>query len=93
MKHISKRRKYETDLGIQRTDFEKLEIPREEWDFDALSHGRIVHVHPGLLVKAKIEFISKPYGNQHQKIDRGQIRLREYLFTLMEPRASKEGFQ
>ena len=32
------------------------------------------------------EFISVPYDNQHQtlnikKIDRGQIRLREYLFT------------
>ena len=32
------------------------------------------------------EFISVPYENQHQtlnikKIDRGQIRLREYLFT------------
>ena len=25
----------------------------EEWDFDTLPHGSIVHVHPRLLVKAK----------------------------------------
>ena len=38
---------------IQRTDLEIPERPREEWDFDALPHGRIVHVHPRLLVKAE----------------------------------------
>ena len=53
MKHISLRRKYETDFGNQRPDIEKPERPREEWDFDALPHGPIVHVHPRLLVKAK----------------------------------------
>ena len=51
MKHISWLRKYESELGIQRTDFEVPERPREEWDFDTLPHGRIVHVHPTPLVK------------------------------------------
>ena len=29
------------------------ERPHEEWDFDTLPHGSIVHVHPRLLVKPK----------------------------------------
>ena len=41
-------------MGIRRTDFEKPEGPRKEWDFDALlPHGRIVHVHPRIFAKAK----------------------------------------
>ena len=32
---------------------QKPERPHEEWDFDTLPHGSIVHVHPRLLVKAK----------------------------------------
>ena len=52
-KNISWLRLNENDIGIQRIDFEIPERPRERWDFDALPHGRIVHVHPRLLVKAK----------------------------------------
>ena len=44
----------------------------------------IPHIH------TLFEFISIPYENQHQtlnikKIDRGQIRLREYSITLLQP--------
>ena len=44
----------------------------------------IPHIH------TLFEFISIPYENQHQtlsmkKIDRGQIRFREYSITLLQP--------
>ena len=44
----------------------------------------ISHIH------TKFEFISIPYENQHQtpnikKIDRGQIKFREYSITLLQP--------
>ena len=45
----------------------------------------IPHIH------TLFEFISIPYENQHQtlnikKIDRGQIRFRDYWITLLEPK-------
>ena len=45
----------------------------------------IPHIH------TLFEFISIPYENQHQtlnikKIDRGQIRFREYSITLLQPK-------
>ena len=44
----------------------------------------IPHIH------TLFEFISIPYENQHQtlnmkKIDRGQIKFREYSITLLQP--------
>ena len=47
------KKSYQSELGIQHTDFEIPERPPEERDFDALPHGHIVHVHPRLLVKGK----------------------------------------
>ena len=48
----------------------------------------IPHIH------TLFEFISTPYENQHQtlnmkKIDRGQIRFREYSITLLQPITSR----
>ena len=64
--HISYLRKYESELGIQRTDFEVPERPREEWYFDTLPHGRIVHVHPRPLVKGnKLQRIKSKNENCH----------------------------
>ena len=45
----------------------------------------IPHIH------TLFEFISVPYENQHQtlnikKIDRGQIKFREYSITLLQPK-------
>ena len=45
----------------------------------------IPHIH------TLFEFISTPYENRHQtlnmkKIDRGQIRFREYSITLLQPK-------
>ena len=45
----------------------------------------IPHIH------TLFEFISTPYENQHQtlnmkKIDRGQIKFREYSITLLQPK-------
>ena len=47
----------------------------------------IPHIH------TLFEFISTPYENQHQtlnmkKIDRGQIRFREYSITLLQPKVT-----
>ena len=41
----------------------------------------IPHIHTFTL----FEFISIPYKNGHQKIDRGQIKSREYSITLLQP--------
>ena len=52
----------------------------------------IPHIH------TLFEFISITYENQHQtlnikKIDRGQIKFREYSITLLQPGRKRENLQ
>ena len=45
------------------TTYAKTGETKEEWDFDTLPHGSIVHVHPRLLVKVAEKSVTIPGRN------------------------------